>query len=399
MKFKYIKKDKLKDEFYKLYFKFRDIVEEYSVDDPKKEIIQEIKLINEIPNLVKLINEVFENKYEVNIKFCDGHREKDEIVFTFGEVSYSFKPVIKYYIEETTKYKKFMRKQKKFDIDIFIFEVIFGPVFHEFIHCVQIHNINNQKLDLNTFMQCITIILGKDIDESIISYYNNPLEIEAHYCSYLFLKDIGMIVDKYNILRKSSLYLNNILVGLISDLDAFKQDNVLLSRNDLLIDSMYKLKHNKNDIFKKKVKNYHFINKIFFSDHISNLKELMNDYVLYPEQQESLEKLYSYLLLYEIKFVDINSIKLEIDNLINKYGYNDVYKLFSNIYDLLINNYNKLYCKYTICYNLPYCKYFKNQLGLTKKMLNEKIKNTWILNDRKIELIRPVIEYLETKNN
>lgn len=406
IKLKYIKNNK--DDFYNSYYSFRNILNNSDYDDLEKEIT----------NLVKLINEIFHNKYNVNIEFLKGRIEKEETSFTFGKALYTAKPTIQFYIDEVIAYKNFMLKQKIFDIDIFIFEVIFNNVFHEFVHCIEYYRIGNKKLDLNTFMETITFALSGEIDKSIIDYYNNPLEIEAHYCSYLFMKDLSIIVNKYSILCKSSIYLNNIFVGLISDLDCFCDNNVIISRNDFLINSVYKFKQEKSDIFDKKFKNYTFIRNLFTDNHIYNLKkmidvyaeneklksknqnndlkEMVNNRIKYKEQ-ENLENLYSYLLIYEIKLIDKELLKSQIDDFVEQYGYDVIYKLFSNIYDILINRANQIYCKYKICYNLPYIKYFKNQMGISRKILNEKMKNTWIYNENNVKLMNSIVKHLENK--
>ncbi len=304
------------------------------------------ELENDIYEYYALINELYKYEFIVNIEVSMISKNSEQDFFTFGETfglnTPSSKIVI--YLSEIIKYKKYLMRKNKYDIDIFIFEAILNVGYHEFVHFYQLEKIKGSSLDKNTFINTITYIL--EDNKYNIDYYDNTLEIEAHYKSFMFLNEISTIVNKSKMCFSSSFQLNNIFIYLVSNLECI---DTLYSKYDYLFEQLYIFKNNNILTFNNYTKKNTLLSKIFDDNHSNNFNNLIY-YYANNETDKDIYNIYSYVLLYEIKFLTKKEIENNLLKIINVTNFDKIYELFINIHDFLINQYNSLYIKYKLCF-------------------------------------------------
>ena len=108
--------------------------------------------------------------------------------------------------------------------------------------------------------------------------------------------------------------------------------------------------------------------------------------------------LYSYILLYEIKFLTKEEIENNLLKIINVTNFDKIYELFSNIYDSLIDQYNSLYIKYKLCFYIAKNKKFINQTNITDKELTNRLYKTYEYIENKVNIIKFILNKIESIN-
>lgn len=353
------------------------------------------ELENDIYEYYALINELYNDEFIVNIEVSMISKNSEQDFFTFGETfrlnNSSSKIVI--YLSEIIKYKKYLIRKNEYDIDIFIFEAILNVGYHEFVHFYQMEKIKRSFLDKNTFINTITHIL-KDKKYNI-DYYDNTLEIEAHYKSFLFLNEISTIVNKSKMCFSSSVQLNNIFIYLVSNLECI---DTLYSKYDYLFEKLYIFKNNNILTFNNYTKKNTLLSKIFDDNHSNNFNNLIY-YYTNNETDKDIYNIYSYVLLYEIKFLTKEEIENNLLKIINVTNFDKIYELFINIHDVLINQYNSLYIKYKLCFYIAKNKKFINQTNISDKELTRRLYNTYEYIENKVNSIKFILNKIESFNS
>lgn len=352
------------------------------------------ELENDIYEYYVLINELYNNKFIVDVEVSMILKNRKKDFFTFGETlrlsNSNYKIVI--YLSEIIKYQKYLSRKNEYDIDTFIFETILNIGYHEFIHFCQLEKIKKSFLDKNTFINTITYILENK--KYNIDYYDNTLEIEAHYKSFCFLNEISTIVNKQKMCFSSSIQLNNIFIYLISNLDSV---DAIYSKYDYLFGQLYMLKKNDTLAFNNCTKKNILLNKIFDNNHNHNFNYLIY-YYANNKTNKDIYIIYSYILLYEIKFLTKEEIENNLLKIINVTNFDKIYELFSNIYDSLIDQYNSLYIKYKLCFYIAKNKKFINQTNITDKELTNRLYKTYEYIENKVNIIKFILHKIESLN-
>ena len=319
---------------------------------------EEEKLKKEIIYFLELLRKNFNFKDIININFKEIKRDENE----FGKVRRNNCQEIEIFINKIINYKN----NKNLDDELFVMDVLINTIFHEFYHCIQLYKINNKIINDENFIMYLDYQLFDLNKKYWLDYKDNPFEIETHRKTYLFMKELSILINKYEVCCKGHFYLENIYFCICNDFNYDKNNRYYYNLCDYILYEAY----NENNIdFGNDLNS---IGTMSILDHQKNIDRLFQLY-LNSENKELLSKYYRHILVHEFIYFTLENLK----NFMVKYKKNlEIYDLISDLYDNIINDYNKLYIKYRILLNIYNNNYKNLKFFINKKELINKYNMT-----------------------